>query len=528
MWPRVFAGRMTIFQLSPDFAYCRRSFDHTGREGAAGTRGDMNNGMHGETMSGELLLGVDVGTTQTKAGAFDLEGKLVASGRAGYPISFDPDTNAAEQNPADWWTATIRSICQVVAEVDPARIIAVSIGGQGPTLVALDGDLEPVTPAMTWMDLRATLESQKLAEAGHRMPPHFIMPKTMWLKENRPEVFDATKWFCQAWDFVAARLLGDLVVSTSPGIAPWTPELITAADLESAKFPTPMQMGEQIGQVSTEAAQATGLPEGIAVIGGISDFFEGLIGSGALRKGLACDNGGTSGAFSLCWDKRLESQSLLCVPSFLDGKWHIGGAVSTSGKALDWWNEEILELGPDNYSEMNAAAEVPPGSERLIFLPYLAGERAPIWDPKARGMFFGLSLDHTRAHLTRSILEAVAFTLCHLIELIEASGGQVLEIRSIGGQSKSELWCRIKADVTGCRIVVPEITDAPMLGAATIAGVGAGVFHDFPDGSKRMARAHTVFEPNEDSHERYEALFDIYRDLYTQVRPLFDRLSNIR
>lgn len=479
-------------------------------------------------MSGELLLGVDVGTTQTKVGAFDLEGHLVSSSRAGYPLTVDPATNAAEQDPTDWWEAAVRAIRQVVTEVDPARILALSVGGQGPTLVALDGDLKPVCPALTWMDLRATLEAQRLAEAGYRLPPHFIVPKSMWMKKNRSEAYGVTKWFCQAWDFVTARLLGELVISSSPGIAPWTPELIAAGDLEPAKFPATMRMGEQLGRVSPEAALATGLPEGVVVIGGISDFFEGLIGSGAVKEGLACDNGGTSGAFSLCWDEPLENQALLCVPSFIDGYWHIGGAVSTSGKALDWWIEEILELGPDDYSVLDTAAEVPPGSERLIFLPYLAGERAPIWDPQARGMFFGLSLDHKRAHLTRAILEAVAYTLCHLITLIEAAGGKVLEIRAIGGQSKSEMWCRIKADATGCRVVVPEITDAPMLGAATIAGVGAGVFHDFPDGAKHMARTRTFFEPNEENHARYKALFDIYRNLYTQVRPLYGRLGNIR
>lgn len=478
-------------------------------------------------MSGELLLGVDVGTTQTKVGAFDLDGRLVASSRAGYELIIDSQTNAAEQDPNEWWAAVITCLRQVVEQVDARRLLALSVGGQGPTLVALDDELEPVCPAMTWMDLRATREAQRLAEAGYRLPPHFFMPKSMWLKENRPEAYRATKSFCQAWDFVAMRLLGELVVSSSSGIAPWTAELIAAAGVEPEKYPTTQEMGQRLGQVSSQAAKATGLPEGLSIIGGISDFFEGLIGSGALERGLACDNGGTSGAFSLCWDSPLESQTMLSVPSFMDGYWHVGGPVSTSGKALDWWLEGILGYGPDDYSALEEAGQMPAGSERLIFLPYLAGERAPIWDPKARGIFFGLSLTHRRAHLTRAVLESVAFTLCHVIRHIEMSGAQVQEIRSIGGQAKSELWCQIKADATGCQVVVPEFTDAPTLGAAAIAGAGAGVFSSFPEAARQMARVRSIIEPDAEKHERYRNIFEIYQDVYTQLRPTFGRLADI-
>lgn len=479
-------------------------------------------------MSGDLLLGVDVGTTLTKVGAFDLEGRLVASAHDEYPLATNVEINAAEQDPDDWWAAAAKSIRLVVDSVESSRILAISVGGHGPTMVAINKNLEPVSPALTWMDLRATLEAQRLGEAGFKLPPHFFIPKSMWFKTNRPDAFKQTKWFCQTWDYVAAHLLGELVVSYSPGIAPWTPELIAAADLDPTKFPSPRLMGEQIGQVSPKAAQDTGLPEGTPVIGGISDFFEGVLGSGAISKGQAIDNGGTSGAFSVCWHERLEDQALLSMPSFLEGMWHAGGPVSTSGKALDWWLEKIIEHERGDYSALDDAADIPAGSERLIFLPYLAGERAPIWDPQARGVFFGLSLDHKQAHLTRSILEAAAFTLCHLISHIETAGGQVNEIRSIGGQAKSDMWCQIKADATGRRVIIPEITDTPMLGSAIIAGVGAGVFDSFHEGAKHMSRLRKVIEPDQESHERYKALFEIYQDLYKQVRPLYERISKIR
>ena len=479
-------------------------------------------------MSSELLLGVDVGTTQAKVGAFDLEGRLVASSRAGYPLITDSETNAAEQEPADWWSAVVQAIRAVVGDIDAACILAMSVGGQGPTVVALDEALNPVHPALTWMDLRATLEAEMLHErSGRRLPPHFFTPKTMWLKANRPQVYAAAHSFCQSWDFVAAQLTGELAVSASPGIAPWSDELLAAVELEREKFPPLHKMGSQLGIVTAEAARASVLPEGLPVVGGISDFFEGLVGSGALGRGLAIDNGGTSQMISICWPEPIEGEGLMNVPSFIEGLWHVGGPASTTGKALDWWLEAILECDPGDYSALPATSGVAPGSERLIFLPYLAGERAPIWDPQARGVFFGLSLGHRREHLIRAVMEAVAYTLYHVLTRFHAAGGEVLEIHACGGQARSDTWCRIKADVTGCRVVVPEITDASMLGAATIAGVGVGVFDGFAAGARQMSRPRTVIEPDEARHAHYNALFEVYCDLYGQVRPLYERLSSI-
>jgi xylulokinase len=480
-------------------------------------------------MTRDLLLGVDVGTTQTKVAAFDLEGRRVASARVGYPLFADPATNAAEQDPEDWWAAAARALGAVTAEVDPHRFVAMAVGGQGPTVVALDQSLRPVCRALTWMDLRAAAEAQTLSKlAGRNLPSYFFMPKTLWLKNNQPEAYGAARAFCQAWDFVAARLIGELAVSSSPGIAPWNSDLIAGGGLDPAKFPPLRRMGERLGQVTADAARATGLPQGLPVIGGISDFFEGLIGSGALSRGIACDNGGTSQGFSVCWDAPLDGEGLLKFPSFVEGQWYVGGPVSTTGKALDWWLGSILGCPADDFSALDEAAALPAGSERLIFLPYLAGERAPIWDPQARGVFFGLSLGHGRGHLTRAILESVAYVLRHLIERFEAAGGQVIEIRACGGQAKSEAWSRVKADATGRRVIVPEITDAPVLGAAIIAGVGGSAFGSFADGARQMARPRAVIEPDEAAHARYAALFSLYRDLYPQVRPLYERLSNVR
>lgn len=479
-------------------------------------------------MTRDLLLGIDAGTTQLKAAVFALDGRLVASARASYPISVNSETNAAEQDPADWWQAAVTAIGAALAEIDTRRLAALAVGGQGPTVVALDGSLRPIGPALTWMDLRATAEAAHISHlAGRTIPAYFFLPKVMWLKRARPEVYAATQSFCQAWDYVATQLAGALVVSSSAGIAPWPPDLIAASGLDPVKFPAWRPMGECLGAVCAAAARATGLPEGLPIVGGISDFFEGLIGSGAVERGVACDNGGTSQGFSVCWDAPLTADGLLKFPSFVAGQWYVGGPVSTTGKALDWWLTAVLDAAEGDYSALDDAAAVPPGSERLVFLPYLAGERAPLWDPGARGVFFGLSLGHRRAHLTRSILEAVAYTLCQLIECFQTAGGQVLEIRACGGQARSPLWCRIKADATGCRVVVPQVIDAPVLGAAIIAGVGAGVYDGFVTGARQMTRPCDIYQPDPTQHAQYAALYGVYRDLYPQLRSMYSRLNSL-
>jgi xylulokinase len=475
-----------------------------------------------------LLLGVDVGTSRIKVGAFHLDGRLAALRAANYPLAFDGATNAAEQDAASWWRITADALRETTAEVGSSRLAAICVGGQGPTVVAMDEALSPVSPALTWMDRRATAEAGLLSD---RLRPalaaHAFLPKVMWLKSQRPGSYSAARWFCQSWDFVAAQLTGKPIVSTSAGIAPWTDDWLTAAELDKQKFPEMRRMGERIGQVTTEAGRATGLPPGLPVVGGISDYFEGIIGSAALRLGLACDNGGTSQSFNVCWDRPLQVDGVFCIPSFGEGQWYVGGPVSTTGKALAWWSQEVLDCGADDWSLLEAAHAVPSGSEGLIFLPYLAGERAPLWDANARGVFFGLTLHHRRAHMTRAILEAVAYALCHLIEHIENAGAQVQEIHACGGQAKSDLWCQIKADATGIGVSVPEVTDAAVLGAAIIAAVGIGVFDDYAQAAARMVRTRAVATPNAENHTRYRELYAVYRELYQAAQSLYVRLNPI-
>jgi xylulokinase len=396
-------------------------------------------------------------------------------------------------------------------------------------VAAVDDAFRPIGRALTWLDWRARAEAQRLGErAGRPLAPHAFIAKVSWLRQTAPAAYRAARWFCQAWDFIALQLTGTPAASTSPGIAPWSAEWIEVAELDTDKFPPLHLMGDRLGAVTAAAARATGLPAGLPVIGGISDYFEGLIGSGAVAPGLACDHGGTSQSFNVCWDKPVNGQGIFCTPSFSAGQWYVGGPVSTTGKALAWWCTDVLGGAPDDGVLLAEAEAVPAGSESLVFLPYLAGERAPLWDPHARGVFFGLELGHRREHMTRAVLEAVAYALRHLIEHIEAAGAEVREIRACGGQARSEAWCRIKADVTGRPLAVPEFAEAGVLGAAMIAGLGVGAVESYTGAARQMVRRRQVIEPDPVRHAHYQGLYRLYRDLYEALRPLNERLQALK
>ncbi len=475
-------------------------------------------------MNEPLLLGIDVGTTRAKVGAFRLDGRQVAMQVAPYRFTTQAKTDAAEQDALEWWTQIIRALRAVVAELEPHALLGVCVNGQGPTLVAVDETLTPTAPALTWLERRSAPFAHDLGErAGRLVPSHSFIAKAMFLANAQPEAYARTRWFLQAWDFIASQLGGRAVVSSSAGVLPWDDELVNASGLNADKFPAVQRMGTVVGSVSPAAAQATGLPEGLPIVGGITDYFGGILGSGAVYRGLACDNGGTSSSFNVCWDEPLTVEGIFCSPSFQSGYWLIGGPASTTGRALDWWRSSVLGVDGGDWSLVAQAREIPPGSDGLVFLPYLAGERAPLWNVDARGVFFGLGLEHGRAHLTRAVMEAVAFALCHIQERITCAGAQVESIHSCGGQASSELWCQIKADATGRRVIVPEVLEAAVLGAAVIAGVGVGAFEDVTQGATRMMRPRQLIEPNPEHHARYQQSYALYRELYQAVEPLYGR-----
>ncbi len=475
-----------------------------------------------------LLIGVDLGTSETKAGLFDLEGNLLRLARREYGIITHEQPGCAEQNPETWWTAVCETVREVARDAPSPGLAAVCVQGQGPSLVMVDEHGRPLHNAVLWMDTRPCEERDDLSvRLGKPVSPFAHLPYAMWLKRQRTDRYRQAWRLLTAWDFVAYRLCGRAVTSVLASFHPFPPEGLAAAGLDAALFAPSVEGGRAIGGLTAEAGQQTGLPEGLPVVAGTHDGLATFIGAGLVDVGRAADVNGTSGGLALCWNGPIDETGIFCEGWIHPGQYIVGGAMATLGKALTWCRDQIArpDIGLDEL--MAEAMSTPLGADGLVFLPYLAGERAPIWDPRARGVFFGLTLRHTRAHLARAVLEGVAFAMRHLAEVLSEVGAQVSQLRVCGGQARSMAWNRIKADVTGFPVEVPRVTEAALLGAAVLAGVGAGLLPDITTGANRMVRIEAVLQPHLDRHRRYTELYGVYRRLYPDLRTAFHQLGEI-
>jgi len=480
----------------------------------------------------DLILGVDLGTTRVKAGAFDSQGNLIEMASKECTLLSEHPT-WAEQNPDAWWES-FAGISKKVAGRVEKKISCMCIVGQGPTVVSIDSDGNPLRPAIVWMDRRATRESEIISDklGQYVDSTYYSIPKIMWLKNNEPDIYERTKWFIQSFDYLNYKLTGNVAIASLPSDLqkPWTGQQIGLAKLDIEKFPEFKFTGEEIGKITEPASRKTGLPRGIPVIAGALDFVGSLIGTGTTRKGRACDRGGTSQGLNLCWNEPIEDPQgrIACRSHPVKDLWNISGIMSTTGKSLDWFKDNFYGYQTPYDKMISEASTVPPGSDSLIFLPYLMGERSPIWDPCARGVFFGISLQHTKAHFVRAVLESVAYAMRHVMEVISEIGGEVSEVRTTGGQAKSDLWNHIKADVLDKRILIPSVLDSEILGAAIIAGCGTKKFGDLEEAAEKMVKIKKIIEPNQDNYLRYSRLFELYEKLYPDLKKDFVKLSEVK
>jgi len=469
----------------------------------------------------EGLLAVDVGTGGVKVGIVGLDGELIAFAERSYGLIEGGAPGWVEQDAASWWSSTCDAIRAAVAASRGTTVVGACIGGQGPSLVAVDERGEPLAHALIWMDRRAEPQRQRMAaRVGHDVSPYSAVPKAAWIREHRPEVYARTRWFLQSWDYVAYRLTGVAVASSFRGSTVFPPELIAAADLDPARFPREIVMGDPGGTTRLDVARDLGLPPDIPVAGGVNDSTATVLGAGVLRKGHALDLGGTSGGLALIWDTPLRDNGLTAWPAPAPGLFVCGGALAASGRSLPWLMS-ATGYGPGDFATVEKdAASVRPGADGLVFLPYLAGERTPIWDDRARGVLFGLTERHTRAHLARAVFEGVAFSLRHIADQLRTSGGAISELHVTGGQAKVMLWDRIKADVLGVPVTVPTVTEGALLGEALLAGAGAGRAADPLTPASSFMRVLARIEPDAAASPAYDAAYATYRELYPRLRDL--------
>ena len=477
------------------------------------------------TVREAAVLGIDLGSNEVKSGLVTLDGRLLASARAGYATDLGRQPGWAEQDPGAWWAAVVQTTRQLAA-LDIADIVAVCTDGHGPTLVAVDEAARPTRPAITWLDSRAASEADELAaRTGIRGWALGGLPAALWVERHEPAVAATSAWYLTTWEFLALRLTGLVVAPLVANQLVPDPTDVAAAGVPPSKLPTTGVAGMVVGEVSHEAAAATGLRAGTPVVGGTVDAFASYLGAGLLERGDAYDPGGTAGGLGVYWDRPVEVPGAFVTPAPLPGLYSVGAAMAATGRALDWYRTEILGATITTDALLREVEETPPGAEGLVFLPYLAGERSPIWDPTARGVLAGLTLGHRRGHVARAIVEASALALRHVAEPMLEAGITISELRLCGGPARSDVWNQVKADVTGFRVAIPRVLETAVVGSAILGAVGIGAFADLRAAIPGMTAIDRRLEPRGEYAATYDALYAAYRQLYPATAPILRPLA---
>ncbi|HPJ03303.1 MAG TPA: xylulokinase [Candidatus Limiplasma sp.] len=485
------------------------------------------------------LLGIDIGTSACKVALFLEDGRVAAQDTREYAVYY-PQPGWAEQDPMDWWQAVCTATRQVLSQsgIQPGDIAGIGIDGQSWSAIAVDGQGAPLCKTPIWTDTRARRECEEItgkvsgdalfALCGNPVQPSYTLPKILWYKNNRPEVYQNAQAILQSNSFIAYQLTGRITQDVSQGYGlccfdmrrkQWDMSVAQALGIRPELLPELFDSHQVIGAVTPQAAKATGLLAGTPVVAGGLDAACGTLGAGVIEPGQTQEQGGQAGGMSLCIDQYAADPRLILGTHVVPGRWLLQGGTTGGGGALKWLRETMCpELSYGQMDEL--AAQAPAGCDGVIFLPYMAGERSPIWNPNASGVFFGLNYAKTRAHLIRAVMEGVGFALRHNLEVAQDAGAYAHTLRSVGGSSNSRLWTQIKADITGHAIHVPASDTAATLGAAILAGVGTGVYQTFASACHKTVKITRMDEPDAGKQPIYDARYAQYRELYTRLEPM--------
>jgi len=497
-----------------------------------------------------LFLGIDVSTTGAKALLVDGKGAVVASATTPLTLS-TPKPLWSEQDPHAWWTGVTRSIqtALAAAKVGGADVAAVGLTGQMHGLVLLDGERRVLRPAILWNDQRTGAQCDEIRTrmggrarlvqvTGNDALTGFTAPKILWVREHEPDVYARARLVLLPKDYVRLRLTdvaamdkadGSGTLLFDLGARDWSPEVLRALDIPRAWLPPTHEGPEVTGRITGEAAAATGLREGTPVMAGGGDQAAGAVGAGAIAPGVVSLTLGTSGVVLATTDAPLVEPEgrLHAFCHAVPGKWHLMGVTLSAAGSLQWYRD-TLAAGESFDALVAEAAAAPAGSEGLIFLPYLSGERTPYPDPLARGAFVGLTVRHRRAHLTRAVLEGVAFSMRDCLGLFAGAGqSAVSQIRVAGGGAKGPLWRKIVASVLGVELVTVNSTEGAAYGAALLAGVGAGAWTDVGAACASAIAVTGRDAPDAAWQRAYDALYPRYRALYPALKSEFAALGGL-
>jgi xylulokinase len=493
------------------------------------------------------LLGIDVSTTGVKALLIDDNGEIVSSSTTPLHLS-TPKPLWSEQHPHDWWQAAVTSIKQVLHETDAADIAAIGLTGQMHGLVLLDEHGEVLRPAILWNDqrcgdqcdeIRARLGKERLIRiSGNDALTGFTAPKILWVRQHEREIYDRARHMLLPKDYLRYKLTHEYAMDKADGSGTllfdlkrrdWSSETLAAANIPADWLPRTFEGPEVTGRVTREAAEATGLREGTPVVAGGGDQAAQAVGVGAIRPGVLAVTLGTSGVvFAATESPLIEPEGRLhAFCHAVPGRWHLMGVMLSAAGSLQWYRDT---LAPDvSFAELvNEAKDIAPGSDGLLFLPYLCGERTPHPDPLARGAWVGLTMRHSRSHLTRAVIEGISFGIKDIFSLIRNVGaGDVDQVRVSGGGAKSAVWRQILADILGTDLVVVNTTEGAAYGTALLAGVAAGTWSNVDEACAKTIRITDRISPNPNNTARYDEIYRQYQSLYPCLRPISHSLSEI-
>ena len=495
----------------------------------------------------QFLLGIDIGTSACKIAIFNLKGEVIASKSEEYGLYY-PGPGYVEQNPQEWWEAVCKAIRSTLQEagIRGDEIAGIGVDGQSWSAIAIDKQGKVLCNNPIWMDTRADAICQRLNEkigsdkifhlAGNSLQASYVTGKILWYQENLPEVYERIDKILQSNSFIVYRLTGELSQDKSQGYGfhcfdmrtgTWDLDMCEELGIPTRFLPKIYDCHQIVGYVTADAASLTGLAPGIPVVAGGLDAACGTLGAGVINASETQEQGGQAGGMSICIDEYCADPKLILSFHVVPNSWLLQGGTTGGGGVMRWFEREFAEYereeakkcGKSSFDLLNELAqEVHPGSDGVIFLPYMAGERSPIWDVHAKGVYYGLDYGKTKGHFVRSAMEGVAYSLRHNLELAKSVGAKVDEMRAMGGAANSLLWTQIKSDVTGIPIAVPASDTATTLGAAILAGVGVGLYKNFEEAVSMTVQVRRYHTPNMENHKVYEQNYQIYLELYNNLK----------
>ena len=506
----------------------------------------------------KYVLGIDLGTSGTKTVLFDKEGRVVCSATVEYPMS-QPRNGWAEQDPLDWWNAAASTVKTVLCKsgVNPADVVSLGIAGQMHGLVMLDENGQVLRPSIIWCDQRTQQECDEITEkvgydnliriTANPALTGFTLSKIMWVRKHEPDVYARCRHILLPKDYVRYMLTGDYAteVSDSSGMqlldVPnrcWSDELLQILDIDKSLLARVYESCEVTGHVSEEAAALTGLTTDTLVVGGAGDNAAAAVGTGVVEDGRAFTTIGTSGVVfahtdKLSIDPKGRVHTFCCA---VPGAWHVMGVTQAAGLSLKWFRdnfcaaekEAAAAMDVDPYDLMNKeAAKSPIGANKLIYAPYLMGERTPHLDADCRGMFFGLSAMHQRRDLLRAVMEGVSYSLRDCLEVLSGMGVAPKQMLACGGGGKSPLWRQMLADVFNCPVATTASSEGPALGVAILAGVGAGLYPSVQEACRAMIHVNEPQNPIAENVPQYARVYEVFKKLYPANRDIFKALGQL-